>query len=141
MRPDRRSWCRLEARPVRWRQVVARRVLTQLQRANVRDYCPALVGSESSSVRIHDAVAVRDDIEEVTVGSRSQSIGMQRGRRGKAAVHDQPIAVADGTVTGRAIDLEALSSLSQPCQRRGIRIVAGSQVAFPASGVVDADAS
>src|SRR6185312_12647199 len=86
-------------------------VLTQLKSAYVGDDRPAILDLYSGGVRIHDPVAVRDDIEEMADWSLAQAFFMQGRWRRKTSRNDHPIAFAGLAMANGAINIKAFAPM------------------------------
>ena len=83
---------------------------------------PSDPGGHARSKRIHDAVAVRNHVEEVPGWRLTKPRQIERRRSRKASLHDDPVALAARSVAGGAEDLIALLSSREQVRRRGWRI-------------------
>src|SRR6266498_931998 len=102
------SRTRLErAALVSW-YIVQRRVLAQLQRANVRCNGPSIGDGDLRRVARHCAEAIGRDGEKMAQRRLAQPIGVKRWRRGEAALDDDPVAVTCVPMTGCAEDFKPL---------------------------------
>src|SRR5438552_18323489 len=81
----------------RWAMVIW---ITQLKRPDIRDDPPAVVLGDPLVIAVHSAVAVGDDVIEVSRQCIAQAIQVIRRRLGKAALHDHAISVAQSSVAG-----------------------------------------
>src|SRR5882757_6631496 len=109
-------------------------MLAQLQCADKANDGPSIRGGEAIGVGIHDAVALRHDIEEVSVGGFAQAIDMIGRWRGKPSSHDISIAVAERTVARCTIDVESVLTASKQLEVERIRIARCMFVAIPSLG-------
>ena len=115
--PAPRRPARRRGAPVGRRHVVDRRVLAELQRADVGGDRPAVARRDLRGVVRHRAEAVGDHVEEVADGAcRSRSRGSDAGWRSRAA---RPCRCRRrAAVAGRAVDVEALLAALQLGVRR-----------------------
>src|SRR5262249_34943696 len=98
----------LEILPLIGRHIVERGRFTELQRANVSDDPPAVVGCHARSVARHGAEAISDNVEKVADRSLFQPVDVIRRRLAESALHHQSRSVAQPAVARRAVNVEAL---------------------------------
>ncbi len=89
------------------RHVRHRRVLAQLKRPDVRDDQPSIANRHLLGVSLHRPKTVGDDVEEIADLLLAQAILVIRRRLSQAALHDHALSVAQPSVAGRAVDVEA----------------------------------
>src|SRR5258706_338118 len=114
------SWSsprRLERPAVARGDAVDPGVLRKLERADVGDDRPAIVGHHLASITRHLPEAVGRHVEERTDRLPAEPIDVVGRWRLEPALHDHPPAVADPSVAGRAEDVEALA----PPEEEGAR--------------------
>src|SRR5690242_12329582 len=108
--PRRRRWSkraaswlllRLQLRAFLSRNVGERRMLAQLQRANIGDDRPAVAWPHAVAIAVHHAIAIGDDVEEMLVVRVAQARLMQARRLRHAALHDDAIAAAGAIMARR----------------------------------------
>lgn len=83
-------------------------MLTELQRADVGDYGPAILGRNLFAIAWHRAEAVRYDVIEVSDRRRTKAIDVIRRRLAKASLNNHASAVADPAVADRTINVESI---------------------------------
>src|SRR5258708_6708831 len=88
----------------------------KLQRADIGDDRPAVMGIDPIRIGIHNAVTFRDGVVEMRRGRSEQAIDVVGRRLRKPVRNDHAVAIAGEPVTGRAIDVEAFTAASE--QRR-----------------------
>ena len=86
------------------------RILAQLQRADVSRDTPSVARGNLRRVVWHDAIAIRIDVEQIPDGDFAQTVNVKRRRTPEPARGNEAIAVANASVTGRAVDVVTLAS-------------------------------
>src|SRR5947209_5245453 len=84
-------------------------MLARLQRTDVDDNRPAVLGRDARCVWKHRAVAIAHDLEEVSDWCAAQALCIKRRRSRESALHDRAIALATAAVTDRAMDIVAFA--------------------------------
>ena len=102
----RRGRCR-QLVPVRSRNIVDPRVLTELQRADVRGNGPPIAHARLRRVVGHRAEPVRHHVEEVSDRRVTEAVLMIGGRPTVAASDDHAVALSGSAVARRTIDVES----------------------------------
>src|SRR5581483_3665283 len=95
---------------------VPRRVLAELQSANVRHDRPSIRRSDAIRIGIHHSVSITDHIVEVAVRRFAEHIGVKARRRRKASLHDHAVAVSAFSMAGCTVDVEPLTAALQETQ-------------------------
>ena len=95
------------------------RILTDLQRANIRHDCPPVSRRNLRCVTVHFAPAVCHNIVEMSVRRISQTVIVIRRRLRIPAPHNHSVAFPDRTVTNNAEDFISLFAAIKQffCQR------------------------
>src|SRR5258708_3812533 len=111
----------MELRSFFFRHVRQRRVLAQLEGADVRDDRPAVAHRNPVFIGIHPANAAGDHIEIVADRSAAQSFGVERRRTREPAAHDHAVPRTHAVMTNGAVDVVALMAAFEHRPRHGIR--------------------
>src|SRR5208337_4247061 len=101
-------------------------ILAKLQRADVSGDAPSIARRNLRAIFRHRAVAIGHDVKEVSNRYFAQTLDVIRRRTLESARRNEAIAIADASVTRRAVNVETLASAGKNFGgRRERQIVAG----------------
>ena len=81
-------------------------MLTPLQNPNIGDNLPAVFRLNLRGVVRHGAESVADHVVKITGGRLAEPVDVIRRRRPQSAPRDDPVTIADSSVTRRAVDIK-----------------------------------
>src|SRR6266480_3096078 len=93
-------------------------VMTELQSTDVRSDCPAVLRVNARCVGVHDAIAIRDYIEEMCDGRITQTRNMVGGRLREAALHHHAVSAAGSVMAFGTHDIETFAAPGQQLWRQ-----------------------
>src|SRR5690242_4246891 len=108
-----RSLSRLQSRALRWIDVGWLRVVAELEGANICGNRPAIFRLDSCSVGIHHAVAIGNNVIEMTDRGVAQTIDMERWRLRESSLYHHPVAATAAVVALRTNRFESFPPLIQ----------------------------